>query len=445
MDVIKTLLEIENEKNVFDWKWSDIAIWPIIKVNLFFSWYDKPNEKKETVQKQSLVKVIFKTLKIISYICWQGRKIKVIYAGFNAHRTLVNNKFVSKFFGPIKKKDYLEIEYGKIERDKLYDNSKNILFLEYLEPLIKMLRFGIKNKWSLDDNVREFLEVYNKKVTPLPENYKALLEGKLHLVYIYSLLFSILLRLTRVKQIYILCYYNIQMFGLVHAANKLGILTYDVQHGSQGVLHPMYVFNGLKSGVKYPNTLPSNFWCWDEASVASLRNWLPVDRQYNVENKGNPWIDFTIRHYNTHFKNAIDRKKHIILITLQEPILSETILELIQRLDSCRFVWWLRFHPRMMEKREYWKDYFLRAGIKNVEIDKACEIPLPILLKSSFLHISRYSGSIIEGCILGTRTFITDEIGIETFGHYVDGKQVFNAVDFTSDELLQLIENLTKV
>src|SRR5690606_29245206 len=110
---------------------------------------------------------------------------------------------------------------------------RNILFLEYLEPLIKILTFGIKNKRSLDDSVGDFLENYNSKIAPLPQNYKTLLEGKLHLVYIYSLLFSILLRLTRAKEIYILCYYNIQMFGLVHAANKLGILTYDVQHGSQ--------------------------------------------------------------------------------------------------------------------------------------------------------------------------------------------------------------------
>src|SRR5690606_24637630 len=236
-------------------------------------------------------------------------------------------------------------------------------------------------------------------------------------------------------------YYNIQMFALVYAANKLGIITYDVQHGSQGPLHPMYYFNGLKSGTDYPDTLPSNFWCWDAPSASSLRSWLPSNRMEKVENRGNPWISYTIQHYGDHFKHAINRTKNNILITLQEPVLSGTLLEVIENLDSQRFVWWLRFHPRMMEKRDYWKDYFARKNIQNVEIDKACEIPLPILLNSSFLHISRYSGSIIEGCILGVRTFITDEIGIETYHYYIDNKKVFNTVGFTARDLLSLIES----
>src|SRR5690606_18655710 len=312
------------------------------------------------------------------------RNRRSLYAGFSAHRAMVNGRFVNKFFTEFTHGGKsIEIEYGQIDSSKNYENYKDILFLEHLEPLTKLLNFFVKKRSYLYEEVIDVIRRFNVEVDTLPDNYIKKFEGKLHLIRVYSMIFSYLLKKLKVEKVYVLCYYNIQMFALVYAANKLGIITYDVQHGSQGPLHPMYFFSGLKSELGYPKTLPSNFWCWDEASASSLRNWLPPNRSERVENRGNPWINYSIQHHGTDYGNSINQAKNNIIVTLQEPVLSETLLEVIESLDSSRFIWWLRFHPRMMEKKEYWASYFSSKSIKNIEIDMASKIPLPILLTNS--------------------------------------------------------------
>src|SRR5690606_13922835 len=353
-------------------------IWPILKSDLFFSWYRQSSSSSSNLSRKKkplytrVRSLFFSLVNICKY-----RRGSTLYAGFSAHRTVMNDLFVNKFFRAFTNdRRNVEMEYGQIDTRKQYENYKDILFLEHLEPLVKLIGLFVKKRSCSYKNIKDVIKRFDVEVCPLAESYIKKFESKLHLIRAYAIFFSYLLRKLKVEKVYVLCYYNIQMFALVYAANKLGIITYDVQHGSQGPLHPMYYFNGLKSGTDYPDTLPSNFWCWDAPSASSLRSWLPSNRMEKVENRGNPWISYTIQHYGDHFKHAINRTKNNILITLQEPVLSGTLLEVIENLDSQRFVWWLRFHPRMMEKRDYWKDYFARKNIQNVEIDKACEIPL---------------------------------------------------------------------
>lgn len=423
--------------------------WPVLKSDLFFYWYtntknENNSESKIFNKRPSLVRKIFNIGKYFLRFIKEGRKKNVLFAGFAAHRTELNGKFVNKFFCDLtrEREQNLELEYGSKNTSARYENDNNIIFTEDLEPIVKSLSFVVKRRKYLDNDLKNIIKRYNKEVKQLPEGYINTFENKMHLIYVYSLIFSFILGLTSIKRTYILCYYNVQMFGLLIAANKRKIVTYDVQHGSQGPLHPMYNFDCFKNIENYPISLPKKFWCWDDASFRSLQGWLPPGKGEDVEVRGNPWIDFSLKYSRDESYHLFDDSQRMILITLQEPVITDRWLNVIKNLDNKKFIWWLRFHPRMMEKKDFWKEYFLDENINNVEIDRASIIPLPILLDKSFLHVSRYSGSIIEGCILGTKTLITDQIGIETYGHYIDNVRVYDVVDLTSDQLIKLIENL---
>ncbi len=430
-------------------KVSNIDIWPILKSDLFFYWYTNTKNEKGSVgkifnKKTSLSKRVFNISKYILRLIGGGRKKTILFAGFSAHRTDLDGKFINKFFCNLvqERVQNLELEYGSRNNSVSYENDKNIIFTEDMEPIIKLVSLIVKKRNYLDDDFKNLIKKYGEEVRQLPKGYVNAFENKIHLIYVYSLVFAFILRFTSIKLAYILCYYNVQMFGLLIAANKRKIVTYDVQHGSQGPLHPMYYFDCFKNIEDYPISLPRKFWCWDDASCRSLRKWLPTRKEKDVEVRGNPWIEFSIDYSQGEFSNLFDRSRQMILITLQEPVINEKWLDVIKSLDNKKFVWWLRFHPRMMEKKEFWKEYFVSENIDNVEIDQASIIPLPVLLDRAFLHISRYSGSIIEGCIIGTKTFITDQIGVETYGHYIDNKRIYDVVDLPSDQLIKLIENL---
>lgn len=429
----KGLLEwfsfIEKKNDLTSLKYRGIDLWPIIKCDLFFLWHNSlQSNQKNAIDKKSMkfsVKNIF--LDFFNLIL-KRKKIFRLFAGFSAHRSIINNVYVSKFFESIfsSSNDYVQIEYGNRMMNMNYSHEEKTLFIEKFLGLIRFLGLFKKRKVINDKIFNNIIDQFNDCVIPVSDNDITRLKSKIHLIYLYSIFYSLIIKLTNVKVAYILCYYNVQMFGLIYALNKKGVITYDVQHGSQGKLHPMYQFNlsNLKEGNF--NTLPAKFWVWDTPSYNSLISWLPNDRKGDVELNGNPWIDYSISLYKDRYSQFFKDTKRIILITLQESIINDIFLDLIDNLDQEKFEWWIRFHPRMVEKKDYWKKYFLNKKINNINIDFATELPLPLILSYTFLHISRYSGSIIEGCHLNVKTFITDEIGIITYEDYVDNVNVFD-------------------
>src|SRR5690606_25150025 len=111
----------------------------------------------------------------------------------------------------------------------------------------------------------------------------------------------------------------------------------------------------------------------------NINKWLKDNSYYDVLNKGNPWIDFILKHDNS----IINEKRDIILYTLQQEYLDDYILDAIKQTPT-QFIWWIRLHPRMTQAKKQIENQLLERDIQQkVEIEKATLIPLPIILKNS--------------------------------------------------------------
>src|SRR5690606_34191523 len=96
---------------------------------------------------------------LINWLAFKVKKsaqVEQIYAGFSAHRVEWEGAFINRFFQPIlnSKPDssFLELDYGKKEKDKIYPNSGKILFLEkYLPAGLFFIRLSKKQNLLLED------------------------------------------------------------------------------------------------------------------------------------------------------------------------------------------------------------------------------------------------------------------------------------------------------
>src|SRR5690606_468580 len=117
--------------------------------------------------------------------------------------------------------------------------------------------------------------------------------------------------------------------------------------------------------------------------------------------------------------------KKIILVTLQNtmvPLLDDFLVEAIKKTDGTHFVWWLRHHPGMNQKEKNELAEIIHANKLNgkVNIEEASSVPLPIALFKSTIHLSKYSGSILEAALLNKPNIIFDELGKEAYSILIE-------------------------
>ncbi|MFC6099485.1 hypothetical protein [Olivibacter domesticus] len=447
-DVIDFISTMEIKYPVNEWKIGDIDLWPIIKMDIFFRWYKSQTKPDIQRKRRNIIKKAFDILKsfrsVFAFVLKQPITINNVYCGSASHRIEHDGVFINRFFLPLintsKNRDHLEIEYGARDFTKNYSNSNEILFVQDFYDFFYLIKsFHGKDKMHIP-SYDSFLEDVQANVIKLPDNYKNIIYSKYNSVLIYSRIFKMILKKHKPANVTGLCYYDNAMFGMHYAANAMGISNIDMQHGGQGPLHPMYNFSTLPKKGFFGN-VPQKFWCWDQASTNLIEKWALKSNFISVINGGNPWIDYAVNKYSKDGTYYFPRETRIILVTLQERELQNNIIDAIQ-LSSTEYQWWIRLHPRMMEGKEGIRKQLEGLNISNFEIEKATDYPLPVILRNCFLHISKYSGSIIEAGLLGVKSLIVDPIGIETFSHYLETGDAIDACDKTGAELVGIIKSI---
>ncbi|MDD2493902.1 MAG: hypothetical protein PHE29_01795, partial [Tissierellia bacterium] len=356
----------------------------------------------------------------------------VVFSGASSHRVMYDGKFINRYFEPLKEGDnFLFLEYDSGSDPKIY--SEDIIEVERLKKY-----YLLKHKFTRG----------NKKITtPGIDDFNILLKNNgledfiltreilysyYFPIYLYSEIYYDIFIKTTPKIVYGLCYYSPAMFGMFHAANKLKIENYDIQHGAQGPLHSMYTFANLPStGL---NTLPEKFWLWDEYSYNHIQKWLSGNVNHKAELRGNPWQNFVLN--DNEF--LIETTKKIILYTMQSQSLDDYMLEAIKNTPE-EYQWWLRMHPRM-KNEEYIYSQLQENNIENkVEINKANEYPLPELLISCSIHISKFSGSIIEAELLNKHSLILEETGCNVYKELIEKGNATGILNPTPEEIIKNI------
>ncbi|MBK1438364.1 hypothetical protein JHJ32_00060 [Parapedobacter sp. ISTM3] len=429
--VIGTLSKIEATISVYDWKCGDIPLWPLIKKELFFIFLDQPHENGQSKPKK-VESVLFWKFKTYVTSFWYVLAVKfrvksspkAVFCGAYSHRLPWKGKLINRYYYPFTRKlsteSYWEIEYGSQDKIQNYLNEERIIFLDRCRFAFRLIdKFTDKPKIELPDWDKMEKIVCEELLLDI-SSYKGKLESKAKDLSLHIRIFDYLFSKQKPEVIYSLCYYNIAMFALNHWCYINKIPIYDVQHGGQGPLHPMYSYSNYpKGGI---SILPKYFWCWDEGSYKNINNWLKDNLYHSAKLLGNPWLEFQIKNE----KESLSSDKKIILYTLQERSLDPYIIETIMQTGG-EYQWWLRLHPRMADAASVIRQQLSVAGAMKygVKIETSNETPLPVLLKNAAVHISKFSGSIIEGIALKTPTVIMDPIGIDTYAHYIKNGDAF--------------------
>jgi hypothetical protein len=247
------------------------------------------------------------------------------------------------------------------------------------------------------------------------------LRADLEFVVIASEFFKRLIRKVQPKMVLVVTYYSPVGMALMHAANQLGIPTFDIQHGVQGLGHNAYSrFSSVPAGGW--TLLPKVFLNWTQEDADNITGWgadehvgrllgVPWHRYVREGGRGDECLRLI------HSKQISAGAGDMVLVSLQ-PYADNTkyLLELRMAIDSLRLknvFWLIRLHPGMSHKQ----DEIVKAlESKNADIRLATEAPLPVILDRIILHVTRNSSVVIEAAISGVVSLV--EAGCDLYENY---------------------------
>lgn len=438
--IVTLLGNWEEEFPVYTWSVEDVDVWPIIKMRIFFEKVKEVRGNEYRPTKINLAKLIHEVFRFIFL-----KKSAVIFAGSKHHRIKFMNSSVNRYYLPLveylksKKISFLQSEYlSDDEAGPQVIKLDRLIRLTYRPGLLSKIK---KNDLWNDPTYRKFLSDVHTKLSIHPIKVQGLVINSIFSVKRWSFVYNALFYITRPKLVIGLWYYSNAQFGMILAAKKRGIYSVDLQHGAQGFLHPAYTFgkfptNGL-------NTLPNGFWCWDEESAKHLERWFKTSIK-SIEVCGNPWVTYLSNWtgYGTNLLHEINKK---IIIYTHQPVqesIDPYLIEAIE-LTAGDFFWWIRLHPGTTEKEKIRIVELIESRnlTNKVKLEIKSELPLPIILKFAHLHVSKYSGSIVEAALIGTVSIILEDTGCNTFKELINTNQAYGLLDPSTDKIISFIKN----
>jgi len=436
--IVNLLASWEDKFPVYEWKVAGIDVWPVIKTRIFFEKVKQARNSESQLNRVSLFASLSELVKIFSL-----KRCTVFFAGSKHHRLMFNNSSINRYYKPLteyldsKNVSYLQTEYlsDAAAGPHVLKLDRVIRFF-YLPGLLTKLKKSIL--WK-DSAYLQFLSEVDSQLSITPSKISSLILKSLFSIKRWSFVYDILFRFTKPKLVIGLWYYSNAQYGMILAAKKLGVYSVDLQHGAQGFLHPAYTFNNFQAqGV---NTLPNGFWCWDEESAKHLRKWYKSNQKW-IEVLGNPWVTYLYNWQGEENKMLAGINQKLIIYTHQ-PVQEAIDLYLIEAMNktSDEFFWWIRLHPGTTAKEKVKIVELLKENklSNKVKLETESEVPLPILLKHSYLHISKYSGSIVEASLMNRTSIVLEEIGCSTFTELINNGMAFGLPIPTAEKIISLM------
>lgn len=436
-DIANYVTGLEKQFPVNGWTVGGIHLWPYLRIQLFFFLINEleSQEQKKPAAKQAVsgslpgskqsskIKIYVKNvMSAFKFWFWLNniKQRHYVFVAYDAHRVDYGNKRFNRFFDPLISKYKLANDIALI--DYMPNNRELVNYgehlIDYTSHYAEYIAFSkLAGKIRKKEKVTTQLEGYgqfldflsrNSVTTKFAERYplKKVIAIAEESIMPYMEYFSTILKKLKPQTVFTLCYYNQQAMIFVAAANRLGIKTVEMQHGPQPCEHLCFGqwSNMPQSGYDF---LPRNFWCWDKESESVIKNWAAETKLYKAVNAGNPWIDYCLE------KPKISSDQEFILYSLQpEPVSLNELFssQIINTIKASGLLWYLRLHPRMLDKKKE-IEAILSANNISANIDDATNLPLPLLLAKTKLHVTHFSGTAIEASLMKVYSILLSETG----------------------------------
>lgn len=230
------------------------------------------------------------------------------------------------------------------------------------------------------------------------------LDRAVHNFRMYLSWYGRLLRRIRPAHVFVTCWYSADNMAIAHLCSRMGIPCTDLQHGVQGPSHLAYgAWHGLPDiGC---SSIPSSFWCWDEASAANIRSWAPQGIHIPYVG-GSPWLEG----YPNRAVNAIPVTPDRILFSMQ-PLTAPFPLGLGSAIKASpsSLRWVFRLHPSDQLQDHHIMQWAASKGVSDrIEVEDPRQTSITVSLNRALLHVTCFSSVIREAAMTGVHSVALD-------------------------------------
>jgi hypothetical protein len=453
-EVVDLITGLEERYPVEDWRLQGVDLWPVLRNLVFSTWFFQNEEskgaekEKKATSRSAFRKLLLSVLYWLKFIIAPPKRADILFSGSATFRVNFSGASMNRYFDPIM--DHLE--ESKISVISAEQRSDNLKGCYKRDRIISFGRFFPMANIIIKLKYKKTVSTEIERLTDLKaclEEIQQLIPG-IHAVFLkrqlaymastilaWAFVFDKVLARVKPRYVFGLCYYSLPMYGMNLSAHRRGISSVDMQHGTQGELQINYS-KFTKVPIDGHTVMPKIFWCWDETSASNIKKWTNLQHFHRVVVGGNPWVDY-LRKINL----PLDAQgKKLILYTLQpiEPLLEPYVLETIKNTSDV-YTWWLRIHPRQIADKPRLEKLLKANGVLPfVNLEEASNLPLPMILKHTAVHVSRFSGAVIEAALLGVVSIVTDETGVTVFEPEIRDGSVLPFLDKSAVDFAKLLE-----
>lgn len=242
-------------------------------------------------------------------------------------------------------------------------------------------------------------------------------------------IFSLILRRAKAEKAYVVCYYSILGMALCAACRQLSIPITDIQHGVAG--GSMRAYAGWTKVPKQGyTTLPDTFFCWTGYDAQAITEWARNTTRHNAVVVGGLWREHatanslfaTAERQWSGFFDEISTYKKKVLITMQSSTLPQLFVDVIKR-SGKSYCFLVRAHPGFsLEKDENYCE--ITNYCPNVFFDQPSDIPIQVLMKHMDVHLTEWSGAVVDAYFEGVTSIVVSENALDYFEDYIIGGSV---------------------
>jgi len=467
-DLMEMIHEAERRFPVDKWTMDDVAVWPLVRTDIFFSARRLSATSGEGERRRNSGPIVSRMLEtVFEYIgygyrsCTDERrflrpngKADALFYTDNFSLIQIGDEWFNKYCDPLidifRDKGYRSLVLNPGRKTYAPYNNPSMFLVPYLDAL-RVRRF-LAPRGSRREHLPQwddFMQFLSEKGVPdtlypldtLRERSGEVLEN--------ATFYLKLLRRLRPSIVCIVCYYSLQGMALCRACREYGIPSVDIQHGLQGDFHIAYGSWGKipKNGYEL---LPRYFLCWEEEEARAIRKWSGAYSEFHTPVVvGNLFLKFwksggfpKREHYFNRMMEykALHEDKIHVLFTLNRDGIEEhhallSILEVSRESGDCFF--WIRLHPSQMGKHEEAENFLKHRGFEHVDVVRSSEYPLYSILEQVDVHVTSYSSVVLEASLFGVPSVIINEIGAALFSEAVSAGRAVTA--FETTDILEAI------
>jgi len=464
-DIKDLILKFEHDFPVDQWKINGIHIWPKIRFKLYIHLCEyvlKPNQKPVQIQQKNLSTTITRSnvtqwwndFKEFILLTRQIKDNKLVFFGHSMHKVLRDSLLFNRFFDSMIDHHNLYDTAITFDFDKLvlpvHNRSKTIDLTAAVRHYrrVKRLKEKFFNRAPVISNISvshydaffTFCENQTWFTHDLGLDLNAVTSWTKKIKNDLAFYKWCFLKADCQKVIFVSYYGFDSTASAIVAANDLNIETVEFQHGPITHLHMAY-----SHWTKVPdagfNTMPLTYWVWDKYTALNFENWIQPPNKTVVVHQ--PWLGYSLKN------NGQDKTVHTlnipkVLYTLQ--LLSLSTLEevfppaLVEAMRLRDYHFLLRFHPRNRHEKETYINYLKGQKVprSKYSFQDPKRVPLSDAMVNSAVHITLWSGSLLEAILLNLPTIIFHEIGLMHYDNYLDDDLVEYANPATNELLKKL-------